>query len=229
MLIEITGSLGSGKTALTQKLVRQFASEGVPVRAIDVGGRLSADPLTIPWAPLFAARHPRLFQLVVGAAVRDAGSFRIRSALLWNIMRKAGMSERLAGKSGREVVIWDEGAVHMAHNAFAHIGCPPRPNEVLEFGALVPKPDLLVRVRASENVALTRVLSRGHKRTAGDASAITSLLTNAERVYCLLAQVDSLRDRTLDVDNDSADLNDLDSHVEVIVRLVRQSHHTGAR
>ena len=139
------------------------------------------------------------------------------------------MSQRLAGESGPEVVIWDEGAVHMAHNAFAHIERPPRAEEVLEFGELVPKPDLLIRVRASSDVALTRVLSRGHKRTDGDTSAVASLLTNAERVFSLLAQVDSIQDRMLGIDNDSADLEDLGSHAEAIVRLVHRLDQTGAR
>jgi len=216
MLVEITGSLGSGKTALTEKLAHRLESDGMLPRTIRVGGRLASDPGTIPWAPRFAIRHPRLFRLVAQAALRDGGSLRARSALLWNIMRKAGMSERLGTKPGTGIVIWDEGTVHMAHNAFAHIRYPPRSREVLQFGDLVPKPDILVRVRASPDVALARVLARGHKRTGGDALAIASLLAHAERVFGLLEQVDSIKDRTIVINNDSANLADLDPYVEAI-------------
>jgi thymidylate kinase len=220
MIVEISGGLGSGKTVLAERVATRLSSEGFAVRVVRVGGRPLADPATIPWATLFAARHRDLFRLVIRAAIRDAGSSRTRAALLWNIFRKAGMSERLARESCEEIVIWDEGTVHMAHNAFAHISCPPRTGEVLEFGRLVPMPDLLVRVQASSAVALRRVRARGHKRTGGNPSAISALLANADRVFDLLTQVESVSARTVKINNDSDDLADLAPEAESIAKLI---------
>lgn len=229
MLIEITGGFGSGKSALAEVLSERLTAEGYSAVIMRSGGRLAADPFAIPLAPLFALRHPRLWRLLLWSTNRDADSWRARSALMWNLMRKAGVHERLKKRSSNQVVIWDEGTVHMAHNAFAHIRSSPRESEVLEFGELVPKPDLLVLVKAPAELARRRVISRGHKRTGGDRRAVEALLSNADQVFAWLAQVESIRDRMLEVDNDSPKIEDLKVPVEAIVAVVRQSEHASRR
>lgn len=114
----------------------------------------------------------------------------------------------------------------MAHNAFVHVGCLPREKEVVEFGQLVPKPDLLIMVRAPLEVALRRVQTRGHKRAGGSVVALEAMLANADRVFSCLAQVESIRDRMMMVENQTNRLEELDHRAEAIAEVVRSKNST---
>lgn len=222
MLIEITGGLGSGKSVLTGLLARQLETRSVPAIVQRAQRWNEADPSTAVHALQFARRHDRLTRLTVEAVLRDADSMRARLALTWALTRKAGTFARLHRSAERVPVIWDEGVMHMAHNAFVHVAKVPRESEIREFGELVPRPDVIVRVRAPVDTAVARVLSRGHRRAADRTDRARRLVVNADRVFSRLVEVDRIRERLIEVDNDGDEPEILKPAVDVIVALVEQ-------
>ena len=79
--------------------------------------------------------------MALGSIGRGMGSIWTGASLFRNFMKRIGshfLLERLRDEmEDYDVVIWDEGIVHAAHNLFVHAGTEPKKEEIEEFGRIV--------------------------------------------------------------------------------------------
>lgn len=147
----------------------------------------------------------QLLRLALGSIGRGMGSLWTGASLLRNFMKRIGshfLLERLRGEMhDYDMVIWDEGVVHSAHNLFVHAITKPRAEEIEEFGRIVPKPSLLIWVTAPTAQSANVLLRRGHSRVHTTASAARTFAEHAQITFAVLSQVRELEERIFRVDN----------------------------
>ncbi|HZD10469.1 MAG TPA: hypothetical protein VE553_03935, partial [Candidatus Binatia bacterium] len=81
------------------------------------------------------------------------------------------MSQIVRDRRGeKQIVLYDEGPLHNAHNLFVHLSSEPQLDAIHRFVRLTPLPDLVVYVKEAEPVLIERIIKRGHRRIA-DLSA----------------------------------------------------------
>src|SRR5205085_12367956 len=102
----------------------------------------------------------------------------------------------------------DEGAVHAAHNLFVHIRRAPRAEEIAAFADLVPKPDLLVWVKAPPDQSVACTLRRGHRRVAPGLPSAQAFVNHANIALTALFAVEVVRERLVVIDNSAPKLGD---------------------
>jgi hypothetical protein len=146
-----------------------------------------------------------LSRLALGSIGRGMGSVWTGASLLRNFMKRIGshlLLETLRDEMRDcDVVIWDEGIVHAAHNLFVHAGTEPRRDEIEEFGRMVPKPDLLIWVTAPASQSAEVVLGRGHSRVRATTSEACAFVEHARTTFDVLSSIPGLRERMYRVDN----------------------------
>src|SRR5262249_44768020 len=91
--------------------------------------------------------------------------------------------------------------VHAAHNLFVHTGAQPNREEIVRFGRMVPKPDLLVWVTAPPSQSAEVIRRRGHSRVRGPDAAALAFAENAPTTFAGLCTVEGVRERICKVDN----------------------------
>lgn len=188
VVIELLGAPGSGKTTVLPAVIqvcaelrlraytvteaaRPFTGRTVAGRAASLlppGARRSAlwglfRCFRLLSAPSFAAGHLRLARAVVGSQWRRPPDARAgaRRVLHWYV-RLAGSYRFLLGRArADEALVLDEGFAHRVVQLFSSSIEVPDGDVIAAYAALVPRPDLLVHVRAPVEVCETRVRSRG--------------------------------------------------------------------
>ena len=237
MIVELFGAPGSGKTALTP-IVLEFARhnglrayEAVEAARVVARrtwlGRMATwvVPQTLESAAqwrvyrvlsavgtaTFAVQRPRLvFHLVRTQRRRPPESDRQRRRVTYWFYRFSGSYQFFRSHlMPDEVVVFDEGFAHRAVQLFASSVERPDREQIDTYAGLLPNPDLLVYVDASEKVCLGRIQSRGiWPRLANkDEIEISRFVSNAHRAITLM--VDQARRRgwpQVEVDNDDVDL-----------------------
>jgi thymidylate kinase len=221
LIIEFIGATGAGKSTLVAALIDTLAGQGVRAREANdavlawhglgfVPGRHLRAALVYFFALLSFARSlcgregRRLSWLAVRLILRDAGGLRIGAGLLRNLVKRVG-TDRLLRKmrpalSDCDVVVCDEGLVHAAHNLFVHAGSLPRKDEIVLFGSLVPRPDLLVWVIVPTARSAEVIRQRGHPRVTDPATA-QAFAERAHETFEVLSAVPGLRERIYRLDN----------------------------
>ncbi len=203
MLIEFIGCTGSGKSTLSTRAADLLAARGLRVRRLHTG-RPALDLVALPWSVVFALEHRGFCAFAARVLAREGDSLPARVNLLRNVAKKMGLYRRLRGRDGGGHVLWDEGPLHAAHNLFVHLRRPPRPEDVAEFARRVPRPDLVVYVRAPVDLIVARTLARGgHRRPGADERAVRVFTEHARQTFEALAAADGIRARLVAVDNDT--------------------------
>jgi hypothetical protein len=122
-----------------------------------------------------------------------------------------------------DVVFWDEGAVHAAHNLFVHAGSAPRREEIGLFATVVPKPDVLVWVTAPVAQSLAVTLRRGHDRVRGPAASARTFVERGQEAFTELCSADGVRERLLCVDNSASAQGGTPAAVRERARAIAES------
>jgi thymidylate kinase len=103
--------------------------------------------------------------------------------------------------SGRQVVLADEGTLHIAHYLFVHVSVEPDLSSLETFTRLVSKPDVVIYIRQPESVLINRISKRGHKRILKDSPAqINQFVKHGVTVFDELVACSNLGGRLLIVD-----------------------------
>ena len=118
------------------------------------------------------------------------------------------------------MIIWDEGIVHAAHNLFVHTNTRPNEEEIVKFGRMVPKPDILVWVTAPTDQSRAVVLARGHQRVPPTANAAQVFVEHAQTTFNVLCGVRGLRERIYRVDNAALAADSNDALIQARARAV---------
>ena len=201
MLIEITGCTGAGKTTISNLVLKNLLSSNVNAKLIDVGGKLRFDLIVFPWFLWFAIRHFEFCRVTLQSLIRDADTKFNAFNIYRNFSKKIGTYHMLKTCLDRQVIVWDEGTVHAMHNLFVHVNSVPKDSDIIKFAHCIPKPDLLVYVRAPFEVIVSRTISRGHRRVGNNETDIRTFIANAIASFEFLTKMDVIKERLLVVDN----------------------------
>lgn len=226
LVVEFIGATGVGKSTLMAAVAECLAAQGVRV--------CEAEELTLAhygltfcrnrkvrsalvhllalrscWRYFFTRDGFRLWQLALASIRRGMGNVRTGATLLRNFCKRTGfhlLLEKLRGDlSGCDIVLCDEGVVHAAHNLFVHTNAAPKDQDVVEFGRVVPRPDLLVWVTAPPVQSAGVILRRGHSRVRGTTAAARTFAEHAHATFEILASVAGVQEILCKVDNSHAD------------------------
>lgn len=201
MLIEVIGCTGAGKSTLCRRAVDRLRADGLDARLLHTGAA-RFDLVALPGFVALLGRRPGLAAFAARVLLRDADSPLAALNLFRHFARKMGMAARLARRRAPGPLVWEEGTLHAAHNLFVHVRRPPRRAEIERFARAVPKPDLVVYVRASVDTLLARTLARGHRRAGASIARARAFTAHAWETFEILAATDGVRERVLAVDND---------------------------
>lgn len=218
MIVEFIGSTGTGKTTLTKAVQSKLAK----FNEVTTSYNLLAKPLG-----MVSLSHPTLRNLIQEAVslpyfIRSLNHNSAYVAFVLNMLarhgeysfftfnylrslgRTVGMYE-IARRHGHDrIILVDEGTLVLAHNIFVYTDKVHSEEEIAHFASLVPLPDLIVHVRAPADVLVERTLRRSdppRELRSLDRSKMEHYLKRAANIFEQLVLVESVRDRTLTVDN----------------------------
>jgi O-antigen/teichoic acid export membrane protein/thymidylate kinase/energy-coupling factor transporter ATP-binding protein EcfA2 len=222
LVVEFIGPTGVGKSTLISAVVRLLTAQGLRVGLADEvilrRFRLACPDLPKvqsaavfalslrPFCRYFLTRQgSQLSRMAVGSIMRGMGNPWIGANLIRNFIKRIGSHFLLEGLRGRtsdyDIVIWDEGAVHAAHNLFVHNGTEPKAADIEEFGRMVPKPDALICVTAPIAQLAKVLLQRGHSRVDATPLAANTFVERAQTTFKLLACAVALQGKVYQIDN----------------------------
>ncbi|HEY7464001.1 MAG TPA: phosphotransferase [Candidatus Limnocylindria bacterium] len=160
MIVELTGPVGAGKSAVARGLPEALRARGISASHLDDVARFSR-PRAWLWNARFAIGHPRLTWAAWRAA-SGAPLPRWHKRLILGLVLGVGGRIEYARRRvpPRHVVLVDEGLVHRAVNLFGWYPSA-RPEAVRRYISMVPLPDGVIVVDTDPDLALERVRSRG--------------------------------------------------------------------
>jgi len=226
LVVEFIGATGVGKSTLIRAVVPPLAAQGLRVglaeQVILARFGLACPGLPRlqsalvfalglrPFCRYFLTREgSQLSRMAFISILRGMGNPWVGANLIRNFIKRIGSCFLLENQRNEirdyDIVIWDEGAVHAAHNLFVHHATKPRPDEIEAFGRLVPKPDVLVWVTAPTEQLAKVLLRRGHPRVSSTPQAAQIFTERAQTTFEILACVDSLKQRIYRIDNSQLD------------------------
>lgn len=224
MLIEFTGCTGSGKTTLSEIVIKKLSEMGVKTvvvhpRAFYVFGiklknetvqNMIRDLKAFPFVVLAMKRYSEFLLFAIRVLKRDADSFLTGLNLFRSVIRKIGTYELLRRRCvNNEVVIFDESTVHTAHNLFIHLISSYSDQDIIEFTQRVPLPDIVVCVKAPHAVLLERAFNREDPpRRQLSRHQLQTYVSRANALFERLADAQRIRGRLMTVNyfNNSVEL-----------------------
>jgi len=98
----------------------------------------------------------------------------------------------------QQIVLADEGTLHIANYLFVHVSAEPNMAELEKFIRLVSLPDVVIYIKQPESVLITRTRARNHKRIPGGSPfLIKQFIQHSLVVFEKLVGFSSLESRLL--------------------------------
>lgn len=237
MIIELIGTPGAGKTTLLPVVTgffetRNYKAYTVVEAARPFARRTAWGKMVLGLAPLswqhpllwrvfyllsivyrwkFIARHLRLISQVLAAQKNRpaAADVRQRKVLVW-FFRQMGYYEFLRFQARPdEVLVFDEGFIHRVVQLHTSSIEKPDTAQITAYVDLLPRPDLVIFIQASEAVCEKRIYERGlwqraqHKRPG----EISQFVAHARQAVNLAVAQARCRDwPVIEVNNDGEEL-----------------------
>jgi len=216
MQIELIGCTSAGKSSLAQEVLKGNQQNGYNL--------ITSYDFVLRWAHLDWIQNHRMRMLVLNILAllaclftwrKNFGLYRFVTGVILRLPAEVGFFERLKiarivarnvgideivrrNKSDRQVVLADEGTLHIAHYLFVHVSVEPDLHELENYVRLVDLPDVAVYIRQPESVLISRTRARGHKRIPEGASArVQRFIQHSLAVFEKLIGFSSLEGRLL--------------------------------
>ena len=220
MQIELIGCTSAGKSSLAQNMLKGNHQNGVNlVMSYDFVLRwahlnwiknhrirmLSLNLIALFACLLTLRKNLEFYRFVVGVIMRLPAkvSYFEKLKIARIVARNVGIYEIVCRyNSDRQVVLADEGTLHIAHYLFVHVSVEPNMSDLETFVRLVSLPDVAVYIRQPEPVLIARTRVRRHKRIPEDASALVNrFIKHGLAVFEKLVECSSLESRLLVVNS----------------------------
>jgi len=224
MLIEFIGCTSSGKSTIAAKVVKKLKNLGFRIILVDVGGDIRMDFATLPWFACFAIHNFDFCAFAAKIIVRGADSLLVGLNLFRNFAKKMGMYELLRKKKNNLIILCDEGTVHAAHNLFVHVNSVPQSTDVIRFACLVPKPDMIIYVKTSFELAIERTLKRGHRRAKHTLKEVRLFIKHAHETFQILTSVAAIQNRLIVVNNLDNSTQEIENVADIAVEQILGQH-----
>jgi len=220
MQIELIGCTSAGKSSLAQNLLQSNNQNGYQL--------VTSYDFVLQWAHFDWVKNHRMRMLILNLIALFACLFTWRKNLpfyrfvigiILRLPAKVSLFEKIKiarivarnvgifeivrrNRSERQVVLADEGTLHIANYLFVHVSVEPNLSDLETFTRLVSLPDVAVYVRQPESVLISRTRSRGHKRIPEDASALVNrFIKHSLAVFEELVECSGLENRLVIVNN----------------------------
>lgn len=220
MLIELIGCTGAGKSTLVREALNEGHSQEINI--------ITSYDFVLSWLHLGWLENHALRMLFLNVAAIMASTITMRKNIpfyrfaiktILSLPPEVRLAEKLKiarltfrnigideivrhAKSDEQVVLVDEGTLHIAHYLFVHVFAEPDPAAIYSFIRLVSLPDLVIYVSATEAVLIERIIARGHKRVkANSHESIARFIQHGIAVFEKMKEFSVLRDRLLLVEN----------------------------
>ena len=221
-IVEFTGVTAAGKTTLLHAVKDVLADQGFRARdAYDLilaqyGLNLKEYPTLrsllmdlvafLPFLRYLTTRKGlELLVLAIQVIIRDAGGFLVALNLGRNIAKRIGVHVLLTRLSRQSVhtdfALCDEGVLHTAHNLFVHADRAPDPVEIARFGSIVPMPDKIIWVGATQEQSIEIILQRGHSRVGKSRNAAQAFVEHGYFAFDVLSSQEAVQDKLFSIDN----------------------------
>ena len=246
MIVEFIGSTGAGKTTLISEVRRRVAAQAPSVASHEVAARrLGLHRVTNPTIqnfiqdlvglPLFLGslyRHRSFVAFVLGILARHDNSVFYAANYVRSIVRKIGVYEMVRRCAHDQVIFVDEGTVLSAHLLFVYTRTRYSRAEIEQFASLVPRPDVLVYIKAPIDCLVQRSLQRLDVRRemrAKSRAVVEAYVTDATAVFDQLVITRPLCDRVLMVENPNGIPDERAATVERVARFILEARSTTGR
>jgi thymidylate kinase len=255
VVVELVGAPGAGKTTLLPAVMDACRTAGLrPYTVVGAGRAFAARTVAgkaatavLPgslrskalWAiflgcrsisaAAFAARRPRLARYILASARGRpaAADARERKVLHWYV-RLAGSYGFLTSRALEgEALVLDEGFLHRTVQLHTSAVEVPSAARVDAYADLVPRPDLLVHVRAPIDVCERRVRSRGvwGRFDRKDPSDLSRFVANAHRATVLIAAAAEAKGwRVVEIDNGESDPMEAEARLRSRIPAALEDH-----
>lgn len=219
MLIEFTGCTGSGKSILSQHVIKNLKNKGKNPILLNITGNFKFDIYTLPWSFNYFLKNINLLKLVIGILSKAPINKYNLLNLFRNFIKKIGTNQLIRSKFDNLLIIWDEGTIHSVHNILVHDNHIADNKSILEFVQLLPKPDILIYIKSPEEVLIAETLKRGHRRI-NKAANIPYFIKNAIMVFETIASVINFNNKLLVVENLHCGSGEIEFLAENIVNSI---------
>jgi hypothetical protein len=221
MQIELIGCTSSGKSSLIQDLIHANGQNGFQL--------ITSYDYVLRWAHLNWVKNHRLRMLSLNIIAlfsclftwrKNLSFYRFVVGVIWRLPAKVSLSVKLKiaritarnvgiyeivsrYMSARQIILADEGTLHIAHYLFVHTAVEPDIADLDHFARLVSLPDVAVYVRQPESVLVSRTCRKGHKRIPkGDVGLVACFIQRSLSVFEKLVSYSNLADRMVIVHNE---------------------------
>jgi len=240
LIIEFTGVTGAGKTSLINAFEYAAAANGIVVRdAYDIifrQYRLShlrnihirsalMDVITLPYffRNLLSTDGRKITKLAFRNIINDSDNTIVMLNLARNFMKRIGVHLILQNIQDKttdcDFIVCDEGILHIAHNAFVHVQKEPNLNDVIEFGDLIAKTDLIIWVKSTPNKSIDAIMSqKGHSRVPKKLQDATSFVDNAYRVFETICTISSVNERLRVIETSLHDEQKIAEQAQILLK-----------
>jgi hypothetical protein len=221
MQIELIGCTSAGKSTLTKNILQVNHKHSLDiVTSYDfVLGQIRLNwiknhtirMLVLNLFALFAClltwrKNLEFYRFVTGAILRLPATVtwfeKLKIARV--VARNVGIYEVVCRYgSDRQIVLADEGTLHIAHYLFVHVSVEPKMSDLETFIRLTPLPDVAVYVKQPESVLITRTEARKHKRIPeGGSDVVGRFIKRAVATFEMLVKSPILESRLLAVNGE---------------------------
>jgi len=214
MQIEIIGCTSAGKSSLIQEILNDQHLPGYQL--------ITSYDFVLNWARSGWVKNHRLRMLLLNLIALSAclltwrenrAFYRFVAGVIWRLPGEVGLREKLkiariaarnAGiyeivrrrRSAGQIVLADEGTLHIANYLFVHVGSQPNLANLKTFTGLVSLPDAAVYVSQPETLLVSRTIQRGHKRIPKGAALLASrFIRHSLEVFETLTASSNLAER----------------------------------
>jgi thymidylate kinase len=220
MIVEFFGCTSTGKSTIASRVFEKLKSAGMNVDFLDIHGNVKFDLISFPWFILYALKNYRFCVFAAKTISQGAESRIVGLNLFRNYAKKMGMYQLLRTKMREEILIWDEGTMHSAHNLLVHVGNGPRFDDIRRFSTMVPKPDLGVYVKAPIEETIQRSFDRGHRRVRHYLPDTKRFIRHACETFDFLVTCADIRGKVFIVENTCKVVEGIDEVVDKVVRKI---------
>ena len=246
IIVEFTGVTGAGKTTLAAAVMDALSEQGFLAQdayeVVLTAHRLNfvrhrklrsvlIDILALwPFLHYIVTEKGRqLFSLAIHVIRRDAGTFLVAANLMRNFAKRIGVHMLLRSLRHQscecDFILCDEGILHAVHNLFVHVDTVPNSNEIASFGNIVPKPDIVIRVKAPKEQSIACILQRGHGRVGSSPTEVQVFVQHGHFAFDTLCSLKSIQDKLFTVDNSFGDVTDnaIENRASAITEFLRRN------
>ena len=163
MIVEVLGCTSSGKSTLIRKLLAEVSHKDVSLTSLSVKRTnllwlLISDLVLLLSFMIFSKHQVSVFRFLKICLKRN-DSLWMRVNLFRNFITKQGEFQ-LARRRVSEIILMDEGCLHAFSNIFSHYDDSLDIVNATCLIELVPKPDVILRIVAPEEIVVARAKNR---------------------------------------------------------------------